>query len=97
MCHICFSHWTLRDKDTKFKENPQGLMVTAFYIFLAKNLDLKIQVFWDVAPCRLVTSFRFEGALFLHIQGQAVQKNDPEGEGTTVIRNVGSCLPVDTE
>jgi hypothetical protein len=65
-------------KIRNFKENPQGLTLAVFFMFLTQSLDLKIQVFWVVAPCRLVTGCRrFEGALFLYPQGQAVQKNDP--------------------
>jgi hypothetical protein len=87
-CQMCFSQFTLFSvtKMRNFGEKPQGLTVTVFYIFFANNVDLKIQVFWDVTPCRLVTGCRrFEGTLFVHLQGQAVQKSDPEGESTTIL------------
>jgi hypothetical protein len=34
--------------------------------------DFKIQVFWDMTPCRCVggASRRIEGMLFFHLQGQ---------------------------
>jgi hypothetical protein len=46
---------------------------------------MKIQVFWDVTPCRLVNRLRKLLALL-----------DPEGGGNTLFRNVGRCLSVDT-
>jgi hypothetical protein len=41
--------------------------------YLSKEL-LKIQVFWDVTPCRLVNSFRRSERFYCRrLQGQAVQ------------------------
>lgn len=46
---------------------------------------MKIQVLWDVTPCRLVNRLR-----------KPLAQLDPEGGGNTLFRNVGSCLRVDT-
>jgi hypothetical protein len=46
----------------------------------------KIQLFWDVALCRLVNSYsRFEGSYCFHLQGQKVQKS---GRHESAGRNV---------
>jgi hypothetical protein len=51
---------------------------------------MKIQVFWDVTPCRLVNSYRhFEEGIILELL-------DPEDEGAIFLRNVGTYLPVYT-
>jgi len=44
---------------------------------------LKIQVFWDVTPCRLVNSYQILGL------------SDPKDEGTVILRNVSNCSPID--
>jgi hypothetical protein len=47
----------------------------------------KIQVFWDVALLCVSNFEHIKGLGCLILHGQAVQKSDPEDEGTKVLRN----------
>jgi hypothetical protein len=63
---------------------------------------VKIQVFWHVTSCRLVsvTDVSKESSVctFRVNQYQNILKRlgllDPEDGGTTSLRNIGNCLPV---
>ena len=60
-------------------------------LYLAQSW--KFQAFLDVTPCRRVNNFRrFERSQGLYLQGQAVQNS----EGTTILRNAGNCLGLET-
>jgi len=53
-----------------------------------------MQVFWDAIPSQLASG----GALFLHLQGQAVKEDlllDPEDGNTMLLRNVNNYFPID--
>jgi hypothetical protein len=58
------------------------------------NTWRKIQLFRDIAPCRLVNSYRHIAFTF---QGRAVQEVpwllEPEYKGITFFRNVVNCSP----
>ena len=59
------------------------------------NNARNVQVFWDAVASQLASG----GALFLHLQGQAVKEDlllDPEDGGTMLLRNVNNYFPIDT-
>jgi len=45
---------------------------------------MKVRIFWDVTPCRLINSWLLVLGLL-----------DPEEEGNSILRNIGNYLPVD--
>jgi hypothetical protein len=50
-------------------------------------MNVQITVFWDVIPLSLVARYQcFRGTCCLHLQ-------DPEGRGSTFLRNIGTWLP----
>jgi hypothetical protein len=67
---------------------------------------MKNAVFWDVAPCSSCVNRRFGGTYRLYLQGRKIRERgggwkclrwflargffDPEAEGNTFLRNVGS-------
>jgi hypothetical protein len=59
---------------------------------------LMIHCFRDVTPYRLVNSYRRFGEAWCFVLGQAATLlgvRDPEDGDTTILLNVGKCLPVD--
>jgi hypothetical protein len=65
------------------------------FIFLSKfcRVHLKMTVFWDVAPCRLVEVYRrFRGAYCFHHRGN----HRPDDGGCKNLRNVGKFIPDNT-
>ena len=65
---------------------------------MAQRRGVKIQVLWNVtAFCWVSGSGCFEGLLFLHLQGPAVQELfDPEDEGKVIFQNIENYLPIKT-
>jgi hypothetical protein len=60
-------HEILRDEEMIFK-NFEADYVVRFQVFAATNM--KVTVFWDVAPCSLIEVHRgFRGTCCLHHQG----------------------------
>ena len=84
-------------------KNSYEVVFVAQYCMDGARFDLPTEglpilvLFWKVMPCRLVNGYRlFREGCSLHIEGLAVQDQDPEDGGITLIRNVGNFLSVDT-
>jgi hypothetical protein len=71
-------------------EKIQNKIADARLVVLATVL-LKSQASWDVAPCRLVNSYRrYSGPQRLSLRGQVVIVDpDSTGEGNITLRNAG--------
>ena len=85
----------------KMEPRAYSCLVGDVRLEVLRVVMMKIQVFWDVMPCRPVNCYQnCEALLCLTLQGQAAPYDstllDREDEGTTVLRNIGNTFPVDT-